>query len=156
MALERVELRSQTRRDRYLPMQALPAQRSHLVRSAIRLRGTRPKTKIGHGLARLTRMSNVFRFPRGDWTDEERAELSCLEEYCADKYVLECSQTDEGDPWCVVFLQGQHEILLHLAKLDSGYVAVSPRQSRSLRTRHFAEAIRFGRDVLASTAERVG
>jgi hypothetical protein len=105
---------------------------------------------------RLRPMSNVFRFPRGDWTDEERDELSRLEEYCADKYVLECNHTDEGDPWCVVFLKGQHEILLHLAKLDSGYVAISPRQHRTVRTRHFADAIRFGLDVLARTAERVG
>jgi hypothetical protein len=73
-------------------------------------------------------MSNVFRFPRGDWTDEERVELARLENIVPTKYVLECKHTDEGDPWCVVFPKGQHEILLHLAKLDCGYVAVSPRQ----------------------------
>jgi hypothetical protein len=105
---------------------------------------------------RLTPMPNVFRFSRDDWTDEERAELSHLERYCADKYVLECNHTDEGDPWCVVFLKGGHEILLHLAKLDCGYVAVSPRQHRTVRAKRFADAIRFGLDALASTAERVG
>jgi hypothetical protein len=101
-------------------------------------------------------MTNMFRFPRGDWTDEERAELARLEEYCADKCVLECSHTDEGDPWCVVFVKGQHEILLHLAKLDSGYVAVSPREHRSLRTRRFADAIQFGLLALDRAAERIG
>ena len=116
----------------------------------------RAQNETRHRLVRLTPMSNVFRFPRGEWTDEERDALSRLEEYCADKYVLECNHTDEGDPWCVVFLKGQHEILLHLAKLDNGYVAISPRQHRTVRTRHFADVIRFGLDVLASTAERVG
>jgi hypothetical protein len=99
-------------------------------------------------------MSNLLRFPRGDWTDTERAELARLEDYCAGSYVLECSHTDEGDPWCVVCRKGQHEILLHLAKLDYGYVAVSPRDHRSLRTSHFADAIRFGLTALGRTVER--
>ena len=99
-------------------------------------------------------MSNVFRFPRGDWTDNERAELGRLEEYCADRLVLECSHTDEGDPWCVMFLRGQHEILLHIAKLDHGFVVVVPREHRSLRTSRFADAIRFGLAALERTAER--
>jgi hypothetical protein len=33
-------------------------------------------------------MTNVFIFPRGDWTDAERAELAELARI-ADKYVLE-------------------------------------------------------------------
>jgi hypothetical protein len=99
-------------------------------------------------------MTNVFIFPRGDWTDAERAELAELARI-ADKYVLEWGQTDEGDPWCVVFLKGQHEILLHLAKLDSGYVAVAPRQHCSFRTRRFADAIRFGLLALDSATERI-
>ena len=99
-------------------------------------------------------MSNVFRFPRGDWTDAERAELTRLEEYCSDKYVFECSHTDEGDPWCVVFLTGQSEILLHIVKLDCRYAVVSPREHRSLRTSHFADAIRFGLAALERTAEQ--
>jgi hypothetical protein len=101
-------------------------------------------------------MSNLLRFPRGDWTDTERAELACLEDYCAGSYVLECSHTDEGDPWGVVFAKGQHEILLHIAKLDCGYVAVSPRDHRSLRTGRFVDAIQFGLAALERTAERIG
>ena len=99
-------------------------------------------------------MSNVFRFPRGDWTDTERLELVRLEEFCAQRYILECSHTDEGDPWCVVFLRGQHEILLHIAKLDHGYVAVAPQEHRSLRTSRLSDAIRFGLAALQRTAER--
>lgn len=97
-------------------------------------------------------MTNVLRLRRRDWTDSERVALSVLEQYCADKYVLECSHTDEGDPWCVVFIKGRHEILLHVAKLDRGYVAVSPLEHRSMCTNSFHDAIRFGLAALERTS----
>jgi hypothetical protein len=42
--------------------------------------------------------------PGQDWTDSERAEIRRLEKVCdaSEHWTLECSQTDIGDPWCVV------------------------------------------------------
>jgi hypothetical protein len=40
-----------------------------------------------------------------DWTANERAEIRRLEKFCeaSNDWILECSHTDAGDPWCVVY-----------------------------------------------------
>lgn len=93
-------------------------------------------------------ISNVLRLQR-DWTNEELDELASLENQPSGRYFFECSQSDEGDPWCVMFLPGQHEIiLLHIAKIDCRYVVVSPGDGRLLRTKSIADVIGFGLSVL--------
>ena len=42
---------------------------------------------------------------------------------------MECSHTDAGDPWCVIYDQQQHRIILHIARIDRRYVLVWPTRS---------------------------
>ena len=47
---------------------------------------------------------------------------------------MECSFTDAGDPWCVIYDRREHCIVLHIARIDRRYVVVWPRRRRSVNT----------------------
>jgi hypothetical protein len=81
--------------------------------------------------------------PDQDWTDSERAEIRRLEKVCnaSEHWTLECSQTDTGDPWCVVYDREHHRIILHIARIERQYVVVWPREQRSAKTAIMALAI---------------
>jgi hypothetical protein len=55
--------------------------------------------------------------PRGEWTSEELGEIDRIRAVCVKHGGLEfeCSHTDEGDPWCVVYEQTRGRIVLHIA-----------------------------------------
>ena len=63
-----------------------------------------------------------------DWTDRELAEIERVKEACAchPLFEIECSHTDEGDPWCIVYDQARNQIILHIARIDRRYVLVRP------------------------------
>lgn len=64
-----------------------------------------------------------------DWTREELTEISRLKEACrtVDYYRLECSQTDEGDPWCSVCDDRDHTVTVHISRINRRYlVAFQP------------------------------
>jgi hypothetical protein len=77
-----------------------------------------------------------------DWTDDERAEIGRLETVCdaCDHWTLECSCTDEGDPWCVIYDQAVGRIIIHIARIGREYVVVWGEQ-RVAKTKIMAEAI---------------
>ena len=78
-----------------------------------------------------------------DWTDEERAQIRRIEQVCRDvaHWELECSHTDAGDPWCVIYDQQEHRIVLHIARIDRRYVVVSPTLQRSASKATMAAAV---------------
>ena len=80
---------------------------------------------------------------RQDWSESERAELRRLEMVCeaTDHWKLECSHTDVGDPWCIVYDQEEHRIILHIARIERQYVVVWPGENRSAKTSIMAVAI---------------
>jgi hypothetical protein len=45
-----------------------------------------------------------------------------------------CSHTDEGDPWCIVFNQPHHRVVLRIARIDRRYVVVVPLKGSSWKT----------------------
>ena len=47
---------------------------------------------------------------------------------------MECSHTDAGDPWCVIYDRREHRIVLHIARIDRRYVVVWPTRQRSVNT----------------------
>ena len=54
-------------------------------------------------------------------------EISRLHEAC--KVIdyccrLECSHSEEADPWCVLYDPRDHSIILHIARIDRRYVVV--------------------------------
>ena len=69
-------------------------------------------------------------------------------------WTLECSQTDIGDPWCVVYDREHHRIILHIARIDRQYVVVWPREQRSEKTAIMAVAINIAVEGLKSYRRR--
>ena len=74
--------------------------------------------------------------PGTDWTDNERAHIGRLETLCrsTDHWEMECSFTDAGDPWCVIYDLQEHRILLHIARIDRRYVVALPLRRPSVNT----------------------
>lgn len=85
----------------------------------------------------------ILPFPGADWNDDERAEIRGLEKACdaVDEWLLECSNTDAGDPWCIVYDQRRRTVIVHFARFDGQYVVVWPREQRSKKTSIMAVAI---------------
>jgi hypothetical protein len=54
---------------------------------------------------------------------------------------LECTHTDEGDPWCVVYDQTRGRIVLHIARIDRSYFIVSPPRTKSARATTMSQAV---------------
>src|SRR5262245_3567669 len=101
----------------------------------------RPRTATKCNPARYCAMITRA-LPDQDWTESERAEIRRLEKVCdaSKHWTLECSQTDIGDPWCVVYDREHHRIILHIARIASQYVVVWPREQRSAKTAIMAVA----------------
>jgi hypothetical protein len=79
---------------------------------------------------------------RADWTRDEQKELDRLREaFAAEQYEVECSRTDEGDPWCAVHDNAQQEMVLHITRVARAYVVVWPSQGLSSRTTSLRNAI---------------
>jgi hypothetical protein len=95
--------------------------------------------------------------PDQDWTDSERAEIRRLEKVCdaSEHWTLECSQTDIGDPWCIVYDQEQHRNILHITRIEGQYVVVWPREHRSAKTAIMALAIDMALEELKLQKRRV-
>jgi hypothetical protein len=72
--------------------------------------------------------------PGTDWTSRERGEIDRLESHCRDlgHSALECSFTEAGDPFCVVYGQHPDDVVLHIARIDRRYVVDSAGRARSV------------------------
>jgi hypothetical protein len=94
--------------------------------------------------------------PGSDWTDGEKAEIRQLEQLChaSEDWSLECSHTDAGDPWCIIYDQHQQGIILHIARIDRRYVLVWPREQRSEKTAIMAVAVDLALEGLKSYRRR--
>ena len=95
--------------------------------------------------------------PGQDWTDNERAEIRRLEKVCdaSEHWMVECTQTDVGDPWCIIYDHQHHRIILHIARIEGQYVVVWPREQRSAKTAIMALAIDMALEGLKSQRRRV-
>ena len=82
---------------------------------------------------RVPHLMAIVPFPGTDWTNVERAEIRRLELVCdaSKDWSLECSHTDKGDPWCIVYDRHQERVILHIARIDRQYVLVWPSEQRS-------------------------
>ena len=96
--------------------------------------------------------------PGFDWSGDEHAELRRLEQLCdaSQDWSLECSHTDAGDPWCVIYDQHEQGIILHIARIDRQYVVIWPREQRSHKSAIMAVAIDIALEGLKSYRRRAG
>src|SRR4029453_13640842 len=89
------------------------------------------RTGTSFAVAHFARMMPLLLLGH-DWTANERAEIRRLEKFCeaSDDWILECSHTDAGDPWCVVYDERHQRIVVHIARLEGRLVVVMPRARR--------------------------
>jgi hypothetical protein len=94
--------------------------------------------------------------PGNDWTDVERAEIGRLEALCrnTENWELDCSHTDAGDPWCIVYDRHEHRVVLHIARIDRRYVVVWPPRQRSVIRATIEPAVDIALSELESTCRR--
>jgi hypothetical protein len=45
--------------------------------------------------------------------------------------ILECGHAGERDPWCIIYDQPHHRIVIHIARIDRRYVVVVPSKGSS-------------------------
>ena len=93
-----------------------------------------------------------------EWTSEELREIDRIRAVCVKHgdLELECSHTDEGDPWCVVYDQTRGRIVLHIARIDRCYIIVSPRREKSARSHSMAEAVEIALTELERAKQDFG
>jgi hypothetical protein len=72
---------------------------------------------------------------------DEQEELDRLREaLVAEQWEVECSHTDEGDPWCAIYDRAQ-EVVLHIMRVERAYVVVWPQEGLSTRTTSLRKAV---------------
>jgi hypothetical protein len=77
-----------------------------------------------------------------DWSSGEKSELQRLHTvYRPPRYEIECSLTEDGDPWCVVYDCVRDEITVHIARIGSRYIVVHPDKNLSRSAAHIKNAI---------------
>jgi hypothetical protein len=87
-----------------------------------------------------------------DWTADERAEIRRLEKFCeaSDDWILECSHTDAGFPWCVVYDERHQRSVVHIARFEGRLVVVMPRAQRVANTTSMMAAVDMALNELRS------
>jgi hypothetical protein len=93
-----------------------------------------------------------LQFPANGWTADERAEVRRLAKFCeaSDDWILECSRTDAGDPWCVVYDERHQRSVIHIARLEGRLIVVMPRAQRVTSTTSMMAAVEMALTELKS------
>ena len=78
-----------------------------------------------------------------EWTDGEQREIERLQMKCdrARTWGLECSHTDEGDPWCIIHDIENETVLLHIARIQREYVIAFPVTGEVRKRRTMESAV---------------
>ena len=93
----------------------------------------------------------IAAFHSGDWTRQEQSEIYRIRAFCRGHPRLDVDggQTDEYEPWCVVYDRRCEEVVLHLARIGSRYVVANPSQSRLRRLATVSAAVDVVLNALA-------
>jgi len=77
------------------------------------------------------------------WTVAERAEIILLRGACGqtEHWRLECSRTEAGDPWCIIFDERQRKTIVNIARIDHDYVVVWPSRGQTAKVGTMAAAV---------------
>ncbi len=106
------------------------------------------------GLSRPNARSNIVAcwppIHRSCWTNPERVQIERIRYWCdkCPKLEFDGGQTDEGDPWCIVYDREREQVVLHIARIDRRYVMVRPNHPQPLTTALLSAAINVALDDL--------
>ena len=86
----------------------------------------------------------------GCWSIPERIQIERIRYLCEKCPHLEFDggQTDEGDPWFIVYDCERKQVVLHIARIDRRYVIVRASRPKPLTVAILSAAINAGSDEL--------
>lgn len=81
---------------------------------------------------RPTKLGGFVTLRRKGWTQEEWHKIGRIRIACRSRPDLEFAvgQTDEGDPWCVVYDRQLDQTVTHIARIGSQLIIAAPNQSK--------------------------
>lgn len=86
----------------------------------------------------------------GGWSIPDRIQIERIRYLCekCPKLEFDGGQTDEGDPWCIVYDREREQVVLHISRIDRRYVMVRPNYRQPLTTALLSAAINVALDDL--------
>lgn len=77
------------------------------------------------------------------WSIPERMQIERIRYLCekCPQLELDGGQTDEGDPWLVVYDPDREQVVLHIARIDSRYVMARATQPKPYTVMSLSTAI---------------
>ena len=64
---------------------------------------------------------------KGAWSEHEQYQIDRIRAECAgyDGLEVECSHTDEYDPWCIVYDRERDQVIVHIARIACRYMVIT-------------------------------
>jgi hypothetical protein len=86
----------------------------------------------------------------GCWSIPEQIQIDRIRHLCQKCPLLEfdCGQTDEGDPWFVVYDREREQVVLHVARIECRYVIVRASRPKPLTAALLSAAVDAALDDL--------
>ena len=86
----------------------------------------------------------------GCWSTPEQIQIERIRYLCEKCPQLEfdCGQTDEGDPWFIVYDCERNEVAIHIARIDRRYIMVRASRPKPLTVYVLSPAINAALDEL--------
>jgi hypothetical protein len=80
---------------------------------------------------------------KGDWSEHEHSRLDRIRAECAgyDGLEVECSHTDERDPWCIVYDRERDQVIVHIARIDCRYTVMRASRRQLLTVTSISVAV---------------
>jgi hypothetical protein len=80
---------------------------------------------------------------KGDWSEHEHSRLDRIRAECAgyDGLEVECSHTDERDPWCIVYDRERDQVIVHIARIDCRYTVMRASRRQLLTVTSISIAV---------------
>jgi len=86
----------------------------------------------------------------GCWSVPERIQIERIRNLCekCSQVEFDGGQTDEGDPWFIVYDCERNELVLHIARIDRRYVLIRASRPRPIAVTSLSAAINAALDDL--------
>jgi hypothetical protein len=87
---------------------------------------------------------------QGCWSVPERIQIERIRYLCerCQRLEFDGGQTDEGDPWFIVYDREREQVVLHIARIDRRYVMARASRSKPLTVASLSAAVDAALDGL--------
>jgi hypothetical protein len=87
----------------------------------------------------------------GGWTIPERIQIERIRYLCekCPQSEFDGGQTDEGDPWIIVYDRARDQVVIHIARINRRYVMMLASRPKALTATSLSAAINAALDDLS-------